>query len=85
MVPGHCISRSHRLKIDFQGENLKIVDIWYVASPSGPLPSLFKLSPLAQKWRQLGGHMFNIGLYREIYETIFFSETFRPRAYIFGM
>ena len=25
-------------------------DIWYIASPSGPLPKLFKLSSWGQKW-----------------------------------
>ena len=25
------------------------LDMWYVASPSGPLPSLFKLCPMDQK------------------------------------
>ena len=35
--------------------------IWYVASPSGPLPSLFKLCPMGQKWPCSGGHIF----YRE--------------------
>ena len=30
------------------------------------------------------GHMFYIGLYREKHETIFLSETTRPRALIFG-
>ena len=28
----------------------KSLDIWYVASPSGPTPSLFKLYPWGQKW-----------------------------------
>ena len=31
------------------------------------------------------GHMFYIGLYREKHETIFSSETTRPRAFIFDM
>ena len=34
---------------------------WYVASPSGPLPSLFKLCSLGQKWPRPRGH---IGLYK---------------------
>ena len=59
MILVHCISRSHRLKIDFQDENFKnllvwnqkawSLDIWYVASPCKPLPSLFKLYPWGQK------------------------------------
>ena len=28
----------------------KSLDIWYEASPSGPLPSLFQLCPRGQKW-----------------------------------
>ena len=39
--------------------------IWYVASPGGPLPSLFKLYPWSQKWPRPVGHMFYRGLYRE--------------------
>ena len=58
------LTRSHRLKIDFQDKN-KSFDIWYVASPSGPLPSLFKLCP----WPRPRGHMFNTGLYRENMKT----------------
>ena len=30
------------------------VDILYIASPSGPLPSLFKLYPWGQKWPTQG-------------------------------
>ena len=41
------------------------LDIWYVASPSGPLPGLFKIWPWVQKWARPWGHMFYIGLYRE--------------------
>ena len=55
-----------RFSVDFRDEKLQIflsetrsLDIWYVASPSGPLPSLFKL------WPRPGGQMFYIGLYRE--------------------
>ena len=61
------------------------LDILYVASPSRPLPSLFKLCPWGQKWLRLGGHMFYIGLYREKHEKISFSETIGPRALIFGV
>ena len=32
-----------------------------------------------------GGHMFHIGLYRDKNETIFLSETMRPRVLIFSM
>ena len=49
------ISRSQRIKKTFEMKTLKIVlskttrpsglDSWYVASLSGPLPSLFKLYP----------------------------------------
>ena len=37
----------------------------YVASPSGPLPKLFKLCSCGQKWARPRGHRFCIGLYRE--------------------
>ena len=59
------------------------LDIGYIASPSGPLPSLFKLCPWGQKW-PARGNMFYIGLYREKHEIIL-SETTRPRALIFSM
>ena len=41
------------------------LDIWYVASPGGPLPSLFKLCPWSLKWPHPGGHIFNKGLNSE--------------------
>ena len=61
--------------------------IWYEASPSEPLPCLFKLYLWCQKWHHPRGHMFYIGLYRVKDEKIFFklSETIRLRALIFGM
>ena len=68
MVLIHSITRSHRLKIDFQesfSETTRSFDIWYVASHSGPLPSLFKYYPWGQKWPCPRGHMFNTGLYWE--------------------
>ena len=77
---GLCISRSQRLKIDFWDENFKnhlvwnqkawSLDIWYVASTSGPLSSLFKLYPWGQKWSRPGGHIFYIGLYREMWKNL---------------
>ena len=73
-----CISRSHRL------DQKLSLDISYVANPSGPLPSLFKLCTLCQKWPGPGCHMFFIGLFREN-EKIFMSDSTRPRALIFGM
>ena len=51
------------------------LDIWYVASPSRPLPRLFKLCPMGQNWPLPGVYMFYIGLYGEKHETIFLSET----------
>ena len=72
----YCISRSHRLKIDFQDENFdnlllynhkaKSFDIWSVASPSGPLPSLFKSCPWGQKWPCSGlSHVLHKLMYRK--------------------
>ena len=70
--PVCCIFRSHALKIDFWDEHFKNLlvwnhkacdlDIWYVASPNGPLPSLYKLCPLGQKRPRPVGHMFYIGV-----------------------
>ena len=61
-------TRGHMFYIGLYRENLKkssclkpeSLDIWYLASPSGPLPSL-----PGQKWPHPGGHMIYIGLYRE--------------------
>ena len=39
------------------------LDIWYVASSSGPLSNV--RYALGLKWARPGAHMFNIGLYRE--------------------
>ena len=89
-----CICRSHELKIEFPDENIKNLlvwnhkakshDIWYVASSSGPVPSLFKLCPWDHELPHPRSHMFNIGLYSENVNKIL-SETTRPRALIFGM
>ena len=38
---------------------------WYAESPSGTLPSLFRIIDLGQKWPRPGGQLFYIGLYRE--------------------
>ena len=67
MILVHCISRSHNLKIDFQDENIKKIFSetarpGALTAPSGPLQSLFKLSPSAQKWPCPGSRMFNISL-----------------------
>ena len=82
-------------EIDFWDENFKNIlvwnhkayslAIWYEASSSGHLPSLFKLWSVGQKWACPGGHMFYIGLYRENMKKIFLSEATRPKVLIFGM
>ena len=36
------------------------VDVWYVTLPSGPLPSVFKLSPGAKISRAPGSHVSQI-------------------------
>ena len=46
-------------------QKVQAFDIWYVASPSGPLSRLFKLLPLGQKWPHPGADMFYLGLHRE--------------------
>ena len=59
------------------------LNIWYVASSSGPLPSLFKLCSWCQKWARPGGHMFYIGLFKERMNKMVLSETTRPRALVY--
>ena len=63
----------------------KNLDIWYVASHSGPLPSLFKLFYWGQRWPCARGHMFYMFyvLCREKHGKTILSETIRPRALIF--
>ena len=70
----------------FLSENHMVlsVDIWYVASPGEPLPSLFKLWLWTKNGRPWG-HMLYFGIHVEKHETIFLSETIRPRVLIFGM
>ena len=61
----------------------KSLNIWYVASPGGPLPSLFKSCPCCRKWSHPWGHMFYIGsyeVYGEQHEKILLSENVRPRV-----
>ena len=70
---------------NFTNHNAQSLDIWFEASPSEPLPSLFKLYLWGQKWPHPRGHMIYIGLYREKHEKIFLSETIRLRALIFCM
>ena len=67
----------------FLSETIMPRALIYVASLCGPLPNLFKLYPWGQKWHRPGGHMLDIGLYREKHGRIFLSETTWPRA--FGM
>ena len=93
MVPVRCISRSHRLKIDFLHETFKMFVTEttkprvyrYLVSSSWPLPSLINLCPWDQKWAHPGGHMFYIGLIGKKHEKILLPETTSPRALIFGM
>ena len=40
--------------------------------------------PWGQKWPRPVGHMFYIGLYRDIMKNVL-SDTTKPRALIFGM
>ena len=51
---------------------------WYVALPSEPLLSLFKLCPCGKKMPLPRGHIFNIGLFREKHKK-------RKKSLIFGM
>ena len=41
------------------------LDIWFVASPSGPLPSLFKSYPWGWKWPAPGSNVLQRLIYRE--------------------
>ena len=64
MVLVHCLSRSDRLKVDFQCENFEnlivwnnnaeSLDIWYVVSSIGFLPSLLKVCHKAKIEPTLG-------------------------------
>ena len=96
MVPILCISRSHRLKIDFKDDNFKKssclkpqgLELWYLicSITLWTFTKLVQIMPLGQKRHHPGGYIFYIiGLYREKHEKIFLSETIRHRALIFGM
>ena len=52
---------------NLQNSSLKLesIEIWYVASPWGPLPSLFITCPWGQNWSRPGGHKLNIGTQNE--------------------
>ena len=71
--------RGHIFYIGLYRENMKQssclkpkgIESWYLVF--GPLQSLFKLYPGAKNGPSPGGHMFNIGLYGENMEKIFFS------------
>ena len=46
----------------------KSLDIWFVASPNGPIPNLFKLCSWVQNWPRQAFTYFTykpVGLYRE--------------------
>ena len=69
-------------------------DIWYVASSSGPLPSLFIRNPWGQNWSYpfvcvcvCGGGGSQVGTLKQRSPSskFFLSENGRHRALIFGM
>ena len=60
-------------------------DIWYVASPSGPLPRFSYDAPGVKSVPASGGHNFETWEQRRKTLKFFFSETRRCRALIFGM
>jgi len=74
-----CISRSRGQKIGFQNAIFKKFlvwnykaqgfHIWFIASNRGPLPKLFKLSPLGQNWPRPGGHNFTLNYIGKIQTT----------------
>ena len=95
MVLVHCISRSHRLKIDFQDENFEKI---FLSETTMPRALIFSMKHLLKDLYQVcsnylpgakmalpGGNMFYLGLYRENMKKKFLSETTNPRALIFGM
>ena len=94
IVPIRCVSKSHRLKIDFQDENYKNLflcnhkaqnlDIRYVTLPSEPLSSFLNDSPGAKNGPAPGVIRY-LGLYRVQHGKIFLSETTMPQALLFGM
>ena len=81
LAPG-VTSSKHRNKHgklqNFSSLKLKVqsFDIWYVASPSGPLPRLFIWCPWGQNWPRPGGggggsQVWNIGTKKENFKIFF--------------
>ena len=74
--------RENMKKSSFRKPKAKSLDIWYVASPSGHLPSLFNFDPGVKN-----GPASHV-LYRLIWgkqEKIFLSENTKSGALIFVM
>ena len=93
MVPVHCISRSNRLKIDFQIENLKKTS--EITKPRalifGMKHHLVNLEQVCSNYTPGAKHGPAPGVtcFTKTYTgknmEIFLSETIRLRALIFGM
>ena len=70
------------LKFFLSESTIPCLDIWYVASPSGPLSRFLKIMPL---WLKMvlprRPHVLH-GIY--LYRENILSETTRPKALIFG-
>ena len=66
MAPPRGLSVLHRLiqenleKSSSLKYKVQSFDVWYVLSPNGPLPILFKLRPPGQKWPYPGAYKFFI-------------------------
>ena len=69
------LSETTRLRALMFGMKHHLVNLYQVCS---------NYIPGDKKWASPPGHMFYIGLWKK-HEKIFFSETTRPRALIFGM
>ena len=77
MVPVHCISRSHKLKIEFSTKNLLVRNHWtdfniilQKCSFGHPLPSLFKPFGFVKIHGPRGWGLFSIYIYLENFKNL---------------
>ena len=67
-----------------QNHMAQMFEIWYVALPSGPLPSLFRYRSQGPRWPLARGPRFKPKKFIEKYSKIFFRTTWL-RCLKFGM
>ena len=75
------------MKTIFLSETIRprVFDIWFLASPSGPLQKFVQIMRIGPKMAPPWGLHFYIGLYSKKNEKNFLSETIWPRILIYGM